>query len=100
MTDLFAASGASSQSGSTQQPLAEVLRPKTLGDVIGQPHLTDEAQGQLYQLRRQSPLPSLILWGPPGCGKTTIARLFVPDNAQYRFEQISAIFSGVQFSLQ
>ena len=95
MTDLFAASGASSQSGSTQQPLAEVLRPKTLGDVIGQPHLTDEAQGQLYQLRRQSPLPSLILWGPPGCGKTTIARLFVPDDAQYRFEQISAIFSGV-----
>lgn len=93
MTDLFATPAQSETTA--RKPLAEVLRPKTLAEVIGQDHLTAENDGQLHQLRRQSPLPSLILWGPPGCGKTTIARLFVPNDEQYRFEQISAIFSGV-----
>ena len=93
MTDLFATPAQSDTTA--RKPLAEVLRPKTLDEVIGQDHLTAENDGQLHQLRRQSPLPSLILWGPPGCGKTTIARLFVPDDERYRFEQISAIFSGV-----
>ncbi|MAH05455.1 MAG: AAA family ATPase [Alphaproteobacteria bacterium] len=93
MTDLFATPAQSDTTA--RKPLAEVLRPKTLDEVIGQDHLTAENDGQLHQLRRQTPLPSLILWGPPGCGKTTIARLFVPEDEQYRFEQISAIFSGV-----
>ena len=77
------------------KPLAELLRPRDLSEVIGQSHLTDADNGLLYKLQKQSPLPSLILWGPPGCGKTTIARLFVTDSEDYRFEQISAIFSGV-----
>ena len=56
------------------KPLAELLRPRTLDDVIGQRHLTDPKKGHLVKLQNQSHLPSLILWGPPGCGKTLIAK--------------------------
>ncbi|WP_025823972.1 replication-associated recombination protein A [Asaia astilbis] len=75
------------------QPLADRLRPKQLSEVVGQDHLLGP-NGLLSQMLRRNTLPSLILWGGPGCGKTTIARLLARE-AKLRFEQISAVFSGV-----
>ncbi|GAJ29169.1 replication-associated recombination protein A [Acidomonas methanolica] len=75
------------------QPLADRLRPKTLDDVVGQAHLLGP-EGALRMMLARRTLPSLILWGGPGCGKTTIARLLA-GAAGLRFEQISAVFSGV-----
>lgn len=74
-------------------PLAERLRPRSLADVVGQEHLTgpDGAIGRMVAAGR---LASIILWGPPGTGKTTIARLLA-DAVGLRFEAISAVFSGV-----
>lgn len=95
MNDLLSFGDADNEQGMAGKPLAELLRPQSLSEVIGQDHLTNETDGLLTKLQVQSPLPSIILWGPPGCGKTTIARIFVPEDPQYRFEQISAIFSGV-----
>jgi len=90
MADLFAADAADSPG---QAPLAERLRPRTLAEVIGQAHLTgpDGAIGRMVAAGR---LSSMILWGPPGTGKTTIARLLA-DAVGLRFESISAVFSGV-----
>src|SRR3569833_3779619 len=75
------------------QPLADRLRPKTLDEVIGQDHLLgpDKPFGRMVAQRR---LSSIILWGPPGCGKTTIARLLALET-DLTFEPLSAIFSGV-----
>jgi len=75
------------------RPLADRLRPKTLGEVVGQDHLLAPAAplGRMVAARR---LSSLILWGPPGCGKTTIARLLA-DATDLAFEPLSAVFSGV-----
>lgn len=75
------------------QPLADRLRPKTLDEVVGQGHLLG-SEGALRMMLARKTLPSLILWGGPGCGKTTIARLLA-GAAGLRFEQISAVFSGV-----
>ena len=75
------------------QPLAEILRPKALDDVVGQDHILG-AEGALARAIHQGFLPSLILWGPPGVGKTTIARLLA-EAAGFEFVQISAVFSGV-----
>ena len=75
-------------------PLAERLRPQTLAEVVGQPHLLDANDGSLTRLLAQQQLPSLILWGPPGCGKTTLARLLA-QQLSFRFEQVSAVFTGV-----
>jgi putative ATPase len=74
-------------------PLADQLRPKSLNEVIGQAHLTgpDGAIGRMVAAQR---LSSLILWGPPGTGKTSIARLLA-DAVGLRFVSISAVFSGV-----
>ena len=75
------------------RPLADRLRPKRLGEVIGQDHLlAPEAPiGRMLASRR---LASMILWGPPGCGKTTIARLLA-EHTELHFEPLSAVFSGV-----
>ncbi len=74
-------------------PLADRLRPRTLADVVGQEHLTgpDGAIGRMVAAGR---LSSMILWGPPGTGKTTTARLLA-DAVGMRFVAISAVFSGV-----
>ncbi len=75
------------------RPLADILRPKTLDDVTGQDHLVG-VNGTLKCMIENNKLSSLIFWGPPGCGKTTIARILA-DHTNYHYEQISAIFSGV-----
>jgi putative ATPase len=79
--------------GGTHRPLADRLRPKRLADVTGQPHLTG-ADGSLSRMVASGTLGSLIFWGPPGTGKTTVARLLAGETS-LAFEQISAIFSGV-----
>jgi len=75
------------------RPLADRLRPQSLAEVVGQEHLTGEG-GALTRLLRGRTLGSLIFWGPPGTGKTTVARLLA-QGTDLHFEQISAIFSGV-----
>jgi putative ATPase len=76
------------------RPLADRLRPKRLSEVLGQMHLVG-ADGALTRMLRSGRLQSMILWGPPGSGKTTVARLLA-DQSGLAFEQLSAVFSGVQ----
>ncbi|BAQ46936.1 MULTISPECIES: replication-associated recombination protein A [Methylobacterium] len=90
MSDLFASAGLDRDA---PRPLADTLRPTGLAEVVGQEHLTGEG-GALTRLLRGRNLGSLILWGPPGTGKTTVARLLAGETDMH-FEQISAIFSGV-----
>ncbi len=86
MTNLFAAAA-------PLAPLADRLRPAALTDVVGQDHLTGP-DGAIARMVGAGKLSSMILWGPPGTGKTTIARLLA-DAVGLRFESISAVFSGV-----
>lgn len=74
-------------------PLADRLRPAALAEVVGQPHLTGP-DGAIGRMVAAGKLASIILWGPPGTGKTTIARLLA-DAVGMRFVQLSAVFSGV-----
>jgi putative ATPase len=90
MSDLFAADPAETDRA---RPLADQLRPRSLDEVIGQTHLLGP-DGTLRRMIASGRLGSLILWGPPGTGKTTVARLLA-DQIGYTFEQISAVFSGV-----
>ncbi len=91
MADLFDTAVASPPAGN--RPLADRLRPKTLADVIGQGHVLGP-NGPLGAMIAARSLSSIILWGPPGVGKTTIARLLA-DATDLAFVQISAIFTGV-----
>ena len=79
--------------GGAPRPLAERLRPERLEDVIGQDHLLGTG-GPLGRMVDQGRISSMILWGPPGTGKTTIARLLAHLGGHH-FEQLSAVFSGV-----
>jgi len=90
MANLFEAAGLSKDA---PRPLADRLRPQKLSDVVGQDHLTGQ-DGVLTRMLAAGRIPSIILWGPPGTGKTTIARLLAGETG-LAFEQMSAIFSGV-----
>lgn len=90
MTDLFTAAGLDKDA---PRPLADRLRPKSLNEVVGQDHLLGP-DGPLGRMIASGRLSSLILWGPPGTGKTTIARL-LSTVFQLNFVQLSAVFSGV-----
>ncbi|GAA4012872.1 replication-associated recombination protein A [Sphingomonas swuensis] len=91
MADLFASEPVPEAARAV--PLAERIRPASLGEVIGQEHLTGAA-GPIGRMVAAGRLSSLILWGPPGTGKTSIARLLA-DAVGYRFVALSAVFSGV-----
>ncbi|WP_414463038.1 replication-associated recombination protein A [Hyphomicrobium sp. DY-1] len=90
MTNLFEAAGLEK---SAPRPLADRLRPKTLSEVVGQEDIVGP-EGTLTRMLKSGRVPSLIFWGPPGSGKTTIARLLAGET-NLVFEQLSAIFSGV-----
>ena len=90
--ELFASERVGREAASA--PLAERMRPRTLDEMVGQPQLLGASAG-LRALLAAGALPSLILWGPPGCGKTTIARLLA-EAVRAHFESLSAVTAGVK----
>src|SRR5436190_5924390 len=79
----------------TAAPLADRMRPRTLAEFVGQEQLVGAGRVLRRLIEGGATLPSLILWGPPGTGKTTLARLLA-DKADARFIALSAVFSGVK----
>ncbi len=94
MGDLFTAGGAAASRGALDAPLAERMRPRELAEVLGQEHLTGP-DGMLRRAIESRDIPSMILWGPPGSGKTTLARLLAAVDG-YRSESFSAVLAGVK----
>ncbi|PYS67478.1 MAG: AAA family ATPase, partial [Acidobacteria bacterium] len=92
--NLFGANTAE-PSPSTGAPLAERMRPRSLSEFVGQSHLVGEGRLLRRLLEGGGTLPSLILWGAPGTGKTTLARLLA-ESSGLRFIPLSAVFSGVK----
>jgi putative ATPase len=90
MSSLFEAAGLDE---GAPRPLADRLRPQNLDEVVGQDHLL-KGEGPIARMRAQKRFASIILWGPPGVGKTTIARLLAEESG-LEFEPMSAVFSGV-----
>src|SRR6202041_3980890 len=90
MSDLFEPGGVAEDA---PRPLADRLRPKSLAEVVGQDHLLGP-EGPIGRMVAAGRPHSVILWGPPGTGKTTIARL-LSSAFKLHFEQLSAVFSGV-----
>lgn len=80
---------------STAAPLADRMRPRTLSEFVGQDHLVGEGRVLRRLIEGGAGLPSLILWGPPGTGKTTLGRLLA-ERSDSRFVALSAVFSGVK----
>lgn len=94
MADLFQNDSSDTAQDNTPRPLADRLRPRSIEQVAGQGHLTDEGM-PLRRMLDSGTIASVILWGPPGCGKTTLARI-IAENSCLHFEQLSAIFAGVK----
>ena len=90
MSDLFQSAGLEDEA---PRPLADRLRPQLIADVVGQDHLIGK-DGPIGRMLSSGRIASMILWGPPGVGKTTIARL-IANHAELEFVQLSAVFSGV-----
>ena len=90
-----ASAPAVSELGDPNAPLAERMRPRTLDDVVGQDDLVGP-RGALRRLVEAGHLPSLILWGPPGSGKTTLARILAERLADVRFVALSAVSAGLK----
>src|SRR5258705_4619304 len=96
MADLFgdqAIAATAPEAPAANAPLADRLRPRSLDEIVGQQHLTGP-EGAIGRMVAAGRLASMILWGPPGTGKTSIARLLA-DAVGLRFVAISAVFSGV-----
>lgn len=96
MSDLFESDEQKSSVNNAKddlRPLSEILRPKSISEVIGQDHLLGES-GPIGQMLENKRITSMVLWGPPGVGKTTIARLLAHEIG-FHFADISAVFSGV-----